>query len=194
MNTLKEQDGRYYQEAEVVMLATNEKSTNAVISVRSDKPWAMMSEKHSPFAIKKYDSPELYHTYSNLYFLSDDEPKVNDWCLEGLTPLAPTQLTQVTKEDLERCIENYYYGSCKKIISSTDESLGLPKPSDSFISKYIEEYNKGNTITNIWVEYEDQGYYDAIDEDKTWVENWQLKVDSNNTITIKKIKDSYSRK
>ena len=33
-------------------------------------------------------------------------------------------------------------------------SKSLPKPSDSFISKYIEEYNNGNVITNVLVEYE----------------------------------------
>ena len=60
------------------------------------------------------------------------------------------------------------------------------KPSDSFISKYIEEYNKGNQITDVLVEYKwnggRAGDYKMIP-----------KIDSDNTITIKKVKDSYSR-
>ena len=65
-------------------------------------------------------------------------------------------------------------------------SKSLPKPSDSFISKYIEEYNKGNQITDVLVEYKwnggRAGDYEMIP-----------KIDSDNTITIKKVKDSYSR-
>ena len=86
------------------------------------------------------------------------------------------------------------------------------KPSDSFISKYIEEYNKGNIISDVLVEYEQckvcQGtkrhivsMFGEVDcnycqknegYEKLYIEP-RLKVDSNNTITIKKVKDSYSR-
>ena len=36
----------------------------------------------------------------------------------------------------------------------TDLKFVLPQPSQQFIQKYIEEYNKGNIITNVLVEYE----------------------------------------
>ena len=65
----------------------------------------------------------------------------------------------------------------------TDLKFVLPKPSDSFIFKYIEEYNKGNQITKILVEF-------VAPTAKDWN---TLKVDSDNTITIKKVKDTYSR-
>ena len=46
----------------------------------------------------------------------------------------------------------------EKIIATTDISLvkeyNLPQPSQQFIQKYIEEYNKGNIITDVLVEYE----------------------------------------
>ena len=59
----------------------------------------------------------------------------------------------------------------KKIIATTDTSLNyiehddtvpypkgvqirLPQPSQQFITKYIEDYNKGNVITDVLVEYE----------------------------------------
>ena len=99
----------------------------------------------------------------------------------------------------------------REVLATTDESLNLtfnngktdlkfvlPKPSDSFISKYIEEYNKGNQITDVLVEYEksyglvQKGLPGFPEDDISWWYN-KLKVDSNNTITIKKVKDSYSR-
>ena len=71
-------------------------------------------------------------------------------------------------------------------------SKSLPKPSDSFISKYIEEYNKGQKIENILVEYEKvyPKHFTYNPSENMFI---NLKVDSNNTITIKKVKDSYSR-
>ena len=62
-----------------------------------------------------------------------------------------------------------------------------------FISKYIEEYNKGNIITNVLVEYEGKRKWMQEHIDTTSYIDYNLKVDSNNTITIKKVKDSYSR-
>lgn len=84
----------------------------------------------------------------------------------------------------------------REVLATTDETLHLtfnngktdlkfvlPKPSDSFISKYIEEYNKGNIISDVLVEF-------VAPTAKDWN---TLKVDSNNTITIKKIKTTYTQ-
>jgi len=48
-------------------------------------------------------------------------------------------IVQVTEES---CLTKDHH----LIIASTDESLNLPRPSDSFIQKYIEEYNKGSKL------------------------------------------------
>ena len=69
-------------------------------------------------------------------------------------------------------------------------SLGenLPQPSQQFIQKYIEEYNKGNVITDVLVEY------DYLLDDRAVLPYWNLKVNTkDNTITIKKVKDSWNR-
>ena len=103
---------------------------------------------------------------------------------------------------------------CKKIIATTDSSLGyeesiydprsktggkwilLPQPSQSFIEKYIEQYNKENIITDVMVEYQE------YDHDEEWSDisgayetfKLRIKVDSkDNTITIKRIKDTFTR-
>ena len=73
-------------------------------------------------------------------------------------------------------INSFKYEDVKKIIATTDTSLyreesctgytetrsrtfyskkPMPKPSQQFIQKYIEEYNKGRQIIDIIVEYEE---------------------------------------
>ena len=70
----------------------------------------------------------------------------------------------------------------------TDLKFVLPKPSNSFISKYIEEYNKGNIITNVLVEY------NYFLDDNSVLPYWNLKVNpKDNTITIKKLKEVYTK-
>jgi len=129
-------------------------------------------------------------TIKHLYFLSDDEIKEDDWYLFN------DSIHQLRRGDIAST-------NCKKIIATTDTSLSsithstypsgnttgvrtlveLPQPSISFIEKYIKEYNNNIPITDVLVEY--------------WAhteEYPQLKVNSkDNTITIKKVKDSWSR-
>ena len=88
--------------------------------------------------------------------------------------------------------KNKYYlktkNGYKEILSSTDASLGLPQPSQQFIEKYIEEYNKGNVITEVLVEYV------YLLDDRTVLPYWNLKVNTkDNTITIKKLKEIYTK-
>ena len=95
----------------------------------------------------------------------------------------------------------------REVLATTDTSLNLPQPSQQFIEKFVEEYNCNNIITDVLVEY---NYNPDLDN------NWDLtktndifkfntkkefndyvnSVKTNpkdNTITIKKVKDSYSR-
>ncbi len=70
----------------------------------------------------------------------------------------------------------------------------LPKPSNSFISKYISEYNKGNIIKEEMVDYEITPMGDVVIEYGAKKEGvMSLKIDKNNCITITRIKDSWSR-
>lgn len=146
---------------------------------------------------------ELIHYITNgdglspqhLYILSDDEIKEGDWCIE----LGFNRIFQVEKESLTKG----YIKNCKKIIATTDISLGLsdvgkagysidefhpilPQPSQSFIEKYVAEYNKSNMITDVLVEY-----YETCETE--YDKPLCPKVSKNNTITIKKVKDSWTR-
>ena len=208
-----------FKKGKVVMLPTNEKSLNSVFSLRSDKPY-LMSEQNSPFKARIYDTKDLYHTYFHLYIISDDEIKLFDWVynnkeniVEQIT--SKTQLIFVLEENKEN-------QTFKKIIATTDESLyfkdtnknpkqymgsymsmslgeRLPQPSQQFIQKFVEEYNKGNIITDVLVEYNCGDSHCSLFgcQKHLGCKNESIQTvkinPKDNTITIKKVKDSWSR-
>ena len=163
---------------------------------------------------------ELIHYVTNgdglnpqhLYFLSDDKIEESDWCIcigadynHGLSIEEHNpKILKYTGEEL----------GVSKIIATTDASLTtdssdakykylhyLPQPSQGFIKVFIEEYNKGNVITEVMVQYIKGEYVDGIVDcgaDDLWDSGYYksdiLKVDTkDNTITIKKLKDSWNK-
>lgn len=120
----------------------------------------------------------------DLFIISDEEIKDKDITYDAMCEiLIPIPFN--VKACPSKLFSNY-----KKIIASTNPSLNLPQPSQSFITKYIEEYNKGNVITEVMVEYE----VNSKDIIKFGARGEHVKINSkDNTITIKKIKDSWTR-
>ncbi len=125
----------------------------------------------------------------HLYFLSDDKIEVGEWCYD-------------IKNNLLFQAKSNYDGMSfiKKIIATTNNlSTGthfgfkLPQPSESFISKFCEEYNKDNIIEFVNTEYEEISDNKTNDFGKNICYHQKLKVDKNNYITIKKVKDSWNR-
>lgn len=147
----------------------------------------------------------------HLYITSDDKIKEGDWII-GFNNIV-TKAKNNTLVNMTTTIGKI----CKKIIATTDTSLNyikhddtvpypkgeqirLSQPSQQFIEKYIESYNKGEVIIDVLVEYEayvETGGYlgiaqHLIEDKKNW--KYQLKVNpKNNTITIKKLKDSWNK-
>lgn len=138
----------------------------------------------------------------HLYIISDEEIKEGDWCWNQYKGESEMCIGQVGKS---------WDTSMKKIIATTDELLGLgkfetqiverwgksrnqfPQPSQSFIEKYVEEYNKGNVITEVMVEY---GFIKGVGAEFGYKSSdiEVLKINpKDNTITIRKIKDSWNR-
>lgn len=146
----------------------------------------------------KHDTLSMF-TNQHLYITSDDEIKEGDWSYN----IANKTIFQADSQFV-KLINQKEVTTNKKIIATTDASLArladcpvrgsnsnikyvLPQPSQQFITKYIEEYNKGNIITDVLVEME-------IDEEIAGYEHTYLKVNhKDNTITIKKSKDSFNR-
>ena len=135
----------------------------------------------------------------HLYILSDDEIKEGDWYIHK----------QVSELRVVQCVGIHIPMGAKKIIATTDtvgvvdkqlsKSMGgdverrLPQPSDSFIQKFIEAYNNGKPIENVMVDYEKSTYDDWIKTGEAQPE-FKLKVNSkDNTNSISKVKDSWSR-
>lgn len=156
-----------------------------------------------------------------IYILSNDEIKEGDWYINTFATCDVIPQTHSNIKQLLNHKKDYRFKECKKIIATTDTSLKyyidgkgnklpyeltksgyiefLPQPSQQFIEKYIESYNKGDIITNVLVEYENKfdGKEYVDDQDAYGYDKFKqvLKVNpKDNTITIKKLKDSWNRK
>ena len=116
----------------------------------------------------------------HLYFTSNEEIKEGDWFYS-------VKFNKIGKYSGHEFLTEW---EAYKIIASTDTSIGLPQPSTAFIEKYISEYNKGNIIEKVMVEYD--GDYDEY-YGGYYGDTVKPKVSKDNTITISKVKDSWSR-
>lgn len=205
--------------AQVIMLPTEKEiiQVNDIILNIHDKSELGIVTKHNIFTKESFRFGKYGITFRNnyshngfenqhLYIISDDEIKEGDWKYDF-------KLNIIIKH-------GSYIDGCKKIIATTDTSLkifagkgdicdlyyNLPQPSQQFIEKYIESYNKGNIITDVLIEYESKcngcGAYPAknmnyctypIGEHDRTLSNF-LKINpKDNTITIKKLKNSWNR-
>ena len=152
--------------AKVVMLPSNEVkgdfSKERIYPCLLKHSWTFDKEEKGKliFADSNIRTPTQLQ---NLYIISDDEIKGGDWFYNIHSKIVGRAAFDFGKDDL-----------AKKIIATTDSSLEinsnfdynqllpnknnfrfyLPQPSQQFIQKYIEEYNRGNIITDVLVEYE----------------------------------------
>ena len=135
----------------------------------------MRSFKNAKVVIKEgIDPKDSTVQFWDLYIISDDEIKENN--THFYNPHSGQLHISGNHTDYIAINKN----GCKKIIATTDVSLGLPQPSQQFIQKYIEGYNKGNVITDVLVEY----HTDFQSETKLYM----LGMGDN-----PKVKDSYTR-
>lgn len=161
-------------------------------------------------------SATAYH----LYFLLNEKVEKNEWCF---SPMCPPESRIRQKGSVNASIYD------RKIIATTDTYLGwtnlgtceegrligncylgngllfkplLPKPSNDFVKKYLEEYNKGNIIKWVDVEFDDKekfgirGYKGnrLVFDNTTKNPNFgKIKINSKNEISITKIKDNWTK-
>jgi hypothetical protein len=173
-----------YQECDVVMLPT--KNDSARIIKSEDRDYLVFVDKWSG-----------KHIDNHLYILSNDEIKKGDWVL---TPYH--EIYQVVKFNGGVPVDKNGNGNLlhnKKIISTTDKSLRihkseilgkinghtlgkvksllLPQLPQSFIEYFISEYNKGNLISKVLVEVEN-------DYEEPQGDYFRIKLNQNNEISI----------
>lgn len=180
-------NNKLYKACDVVMLATEEKIERG-LWLRKPK-FETCSYLFYNILVGPVHSNEKYQ---HLYILSDEEIKVGDWILNNL--LMDKSPIQVTKE----LLEDGLLKEDKKIIATTDRSLiekiemlgtgstyvfNLSQPPQSFIDYFVEQFNKGNVIDKVLVEWEES--YDF---------GWKnIKVNPDNTINILPNKDSWTK-
>jgi hypothetical protein len=194
------------RKCKVIMLPT-EKATNALKGYLDGSFLFNYQKEYTTI-----DAEKGFTGYYHLYILSDDKPKVDDWCINLNSPHKHKELCRIDNQiELEQHV-NRTGNNCKKIIATTDQTLEMKRdiiggfetgiafsqPSDSFVKKFIEVYNSNNPITEVMVEYVDNGEEDWFGDDYTgepfWNEKLELKVNpKDNTLAITKIKDSWSK-
>ncbi len=168
--------------AKVIMLPTKNKS---VIGIVNNKLY--------------YESDGLrLNSPQHLYFTTDEEPKIYEYCY-----YIPLNKVMIFDKG-----EIWDKDKCRKIVATTDESLyqyamhsegrikiDLPQPKQEFIEDYVKECG----IDEVLIEYiqlcTQTGSPCGVQclSEEVCNENLAPKVDSDNTITIKHIKDSWSK-
>jgi hypothetical protein len=139
-----------------------------------------------------------------LYIISDDEIKKGDWFIFAD---APKEVGNFPNYKIIQATTNHKAVGCKKIIATTnnsliiqynitDDDIKIPQIPKSFIEYYITEYNKGNVIDKVMVEYQDAF---KLSEGEAFLDtnyhtiSKQLVINSDNTINIKSVKDSWTK-
>ena len=199
------------RKCDVVMLATKNKS-----SIRKTNTTEKLYEDTVKFHYGDYLN-------QHLYILSSEEIKEGDWFYDSalnkisqatkkddinwFNELNPEGI-KVCKKIIATTNNNISLNLGKEYHESPVQGGQLytrlkpyPQPSPQFIAKFIESYNKGIPIVEILVEYEEfvsipiEHLLTGSDVEIECRKHPVLmpKVDKNNTITISKVKESWSR-
>lgn len=191
-----------WKKQQLVMLPTDKaESGSLIVNTVANTMWKQL--KGNSYFTQDYLSSIPAKSY-HLYLLSDDEIKENDWCvfmgINNNTYIFKASIIDIDLEDEVVHTGTCYHKlkDCKKIIATTDGNLGfqesiydprsgtggkwikLSQIPESFINKFITEYNNDNVITEVEVEFyhtHETGY------DKELC----IKINSDNTINIKEI-------
>ena len=174
-----------------------------------------MKKKHSVVLINADKSTKLWVNNTNilsygaeamtssnnigkhLYILSDDEIKEGDWCVypggaikqySGGYSIKPQgKIIATTNPELHNPYKTFGNTIC------------LPNLPQDFIERYIKEWNKGNVIDYVLLEYEEEWYDNnrylkvniggeyTLKSDSGFIE--KLKLHPNNTVIIHPIED-----
>jgi len=180
-----------YKSCDIILIPTKDSSNDeSRIFCNSKNPNKFFNRKYN------YASDTLHPIFYHLYITSDEEIEQGDYWIyinpkEWDLPQESIVKNNLPKEWFEKLWDRCNY---KKIIATTDPlgkyiGVQLPQVPQFFISHYIGEYNKGNKIKKVEVEYEYNWKtnidFDLIDSTKELI----IKLNSDNTINIKSIKN-----
>lgn len=186
-------------------MSTFKKSQVVMLSTYKEKAALYTNKDKKVFSIE----PQSYKDKYNLHIFNDEPIEIGDWVIKFINK-EPSFIEQVLKIEENFLYHKHSIGcdrvyNYKKIIAST-ESLPinsedtkfkfLAKPTQSFLEKYIIEFNKGKVIYNILINYKKK--YIGRNENEHPFDSWIckdiLKINpKDNTVTIKKAKENYTR-
>ena len=189
-----------FKPAQVIMLPTPKESV-ILLNPTTNKLVLTKEIASKVYPIEEYI--KLGFKPQHLYIISDDEIKEGDWVIHIGNPYF----------QFKESMRNLLCDDCKKIIATTNTSLNyetpfygmdednnFPQPSQQFIEKYIESYNKSSvgsnnfTIIDVLVELDIQHLIDETNGEIVEYTDNTLKINpKNNTITIKKLKNNWNR-
>ena len=130
-----------YVKSKIVMLPTEDKATiNSIAIAGIKKELIILDTQNSVFNCNRDD---FNWKPQHLYFTTDEEILKGDWYY---SPEYSVLQCQVDIPNID-----YKKEGCRKIVSSTDKSLGLPTIAVEFLESYCKQYNEGKPIieTNI---------------------------------------------
>ena len=181
-----------FKNASVVMLSTNQKALIGDFVIGT----TIEENPKKLFYGKKVREPfNCSHTNFHLYIISDDENKVDgDWYYNTITEALFIMKyhtlydSEIDKKVIATTDKSLIYTNTEDVPSFVEKSEFniFPQPSKSFIEKFVRAYNSGVPIENVLVEY--NHLVSTFGLNNEW-----LKVATDNTITIKKIKDTYTQ-
>lgn len=173
------------------------KKVNVLMLPTSDKSNLFRNKESNLLSMRKYLDVSLNNNIENLnlYFLNDEHIKEGDWYLwnDGKNHWLLNK-----GENKE-----YNLNVCKKIIATTDSSFCIDKEcelytaypdsynhvvptiSQEYIKYFIEQYNLGNIIIEVEVEYIEDEYYKGVIFLSEKEKHEYLVINPDNTINIK---------
>lgn len=197
------------QEKTVVMVSTEKTATvNQIVSRKSDNRLAIVN-------VLTVGDPDRYlHTTQHLYILSDEEVKHEDWYIvelfkitgesDGLHLEQCKKLEDVWVNNFD-VVQTRHKDNCKKVIATTNPDLWynenklegkmnlvkvtIPKLGLDFVERFVKEWEKGNKIEKVMLEYE----IDDTLSDEHYT-GMKLKIRSNGSVIISPIEEKkYSK-
>lgn len=123
---------------------------------------------------------------AHIYILSEDKDEIintGDWYYDT----EDNRIDQLREDELCMSYD-------RKIIATTNQVMRLPRLPKVFIEKFITTFNKDEYIEFAMVEYDEKRLNEDFSQTPVLVTiEYFPKVDKGNHITIKRIKDTYTR-
>ena len=123
---------------------------------------------------------------AHIYILSEDKDEIintGDWYYDT----EDNRIDQLREDELTMSYD-------RKIIATTNQVMRLPRLPKGFIEKFITTFNKDEYIEFAMVEYDEKRLNEDFSQTPVLVTiEYFPKVDKGNHITIKRIKDTYTR-